>query len=163
MSPITPAQVPDGRPDPTYRRRPLVVIASSDDAARDSLRLMLESWDLDVAEAASCSDAPEVAGRCHPDLVLLNAAIPFTESLEAAAALRNQPPTSDVPVLVVSEFVQEPFRKAALAQGVADYLTKPCSLDQLRVTVLRLARYQHVPNASTRSHNRPRIRPNSVL
>jgi PleD family two-component response regulator len=147
-------------------RRPVVVLAGGDNETRQSLRTALESWGLDIIEAGSCSQAPEVAGQCRPDLVLLDASIPFTECLEAAATLRNQSPTADIPVLVISDFRQAPFREAALAQGVADYLTKPCSPGMLHDTVLRLtdrrpARLQNAPQRIR--HIRPRIRPNSVL
>lgn len=164
MSPDARSQGSIGSDSLDSERRPLVVVAGSSEEARQMLRTMLEAWDLEVTVAGSCSEAPEVAGHLCPDLVMLDAAIPFTESLEAAATLKNQPPTANIPVLMISDFAQPPFRDAALAQGVADYLTKPCSLDELHETVLNLLQRPRSLRPPRRSYqNRPRIRPNSVL
>ena len=164
MSPHGPERDSAGTSTRAHVRRPLVVLAARDEETRQAMRTILETWNLDVAEAASCSKASEVAGYVPPDLVLLDAEIPFTESLEAAAALRNQKPTADIPVLMISEFTQPPFREAARAQGIADYITKPCSLEQLHDTVLSLIQHHTGPKPPPRNyHNRPRIRPNSVV
>jgi two-component system alkaline phosphatase synthesis response regulator PhoP len=164
MSPNATSQGLIGSDPHTPERRPLIVVAGRSEDARQMMRAMLESWDLDVTVAGSCSEAPEVAGQLHPDLVMLDAAIPFTESLEAAAMLRNQPPTANIPVLMISDFTQSPFRDAAMAQGVADYVTKPCSLDELHETVLNLLQRPQSPRPVHRAYrNRPRIMPNSVL
>ena len=164
MSPHKPEQDSTGSITDVPARRPLVVLASKDEQERHAMRTILETWDLDITESNSCSEAPEVAGNVHPDLVLLDVAIPFTEGLEAAAALKNRPPTSGIPVLIISEFAQPPFRDAALAQGVAEYMTKPCSLEQLHETILRLARKAPGKHPQRPGYlNRPRIRPNSVL
>lgn len=145
-------------------RRPLVVLAGSNEDSRRMMCTVLEDWGIDVSVAGPCSEAPEVAGDLRPDLVMLDAAIPFTESLEAAATLKNQSPTAGIPVLMISDFAQSPFRDAALAQGVADYVAKPCSLDALHQIVLDLLQRPRSPRPPQRSyHNRPRIRPNSVL
>ena len=164
MAPHGSKQDSAGKSAHTHARRPLVVLAGKDIGERQAMRVILETWDLDVTEAGSCSEAPEVAGSVLPDLVLLDAEIPFTESLEAAATLRNQQPTADTPVLMLSEFTQSPFREAALAQGVADYITKPFGLEHLHNIVLNLIRPPCGPYRPLRKyHNRPRVRPNSVL
>ena len=164
MSPLLAEQGLNGPGAHGPDRRPLLVLAGKDEETRRAIRRILETWDVDVTEVGSCSEAPKVAGKVHPDLVLLDAAIPFTESLEAAAALKNQPPTSGIPVLIISEFAQPPFRDAGLAQGIAEYLTKPCSLEQLHETILRLARKAPGKHPQRPGYlNRPRIRPNSVL
>lgn len=166
MSPNAPHQGLTGSAIPIPDRRPMVVLAGGDEETRRSLRTTLETWNLDVTEAGSCSQAPVVASECLPDLVMLDASIPFTESLEAAAKLKNQSPTAGTPVLMISDFAQAPFRDAALAQGVAEYVTRPCSPDELYETVLRLTerRTSRIPAMPRRiGQNRPRIRPNSIV
>ena len=164
MSPHGPERDSAGTSTRANVRRPLVVLAARDEETRQAMRTILETWNLDVAEAASCSKASEVAGDVHPDLVLLDAEIPFTESLEAAAALRNQKPTADIPVLMISEFTQPPFREAARAPGYRRLHHK--TLQPRAAPRYRLEPYptSYGPEATApQLYNRPRIRPNSVV
>jgi DNA-binding response OmpR family regulator len=128
---------PDG-PDRT--ERPFVLVSGRHEDTRYMMRLMLEGWGFDVAEAVDCGDCIRLAGQRKPSLVLVDAAIPFDESLEMVGLLKGSRHTSDVPVLMISGFGQDGYREAALQGGAADYLVKPVDFEELQRLVTSLAR-----------------------
>ena len=140
MSPLSPKPEVAGSFSPDGEARPLALIAGRHDDTRQMMRHLLETWGFRVAEAGSCGEAPAVAEQNVPSLVLLDTSIPFTETLNAAASIRNGSKTREIPIILISGFGQEAFRYAALAQGVNRYFVKPIDLDVLRDHVQRLIR-----------------------
>ena len=126
---------PDGSA-PT--ERPFVLVTGRHDDTRYMMRLMLEVWGFDVAEAVDCHECVRLAGQRKPCLVLVDAAIPFDDSLETVELLKGTPKTSDVPVLMISGFGQDGYREAALQGGVEDYLVKPVDFEELQRLVTSL-------------------------
>lgn len=85
------------------------------------------------------AQAPAVAGDQQSDLVLLDmgAASPV-DAADAVHALRAQPDTRTVPVLVMSDGAEPADRVAALRAGADDYLTRPFDLEELLIRSERL-------------------------
>ncbi|MPY95668.1 MAG: response regulator [Acidimicrobiia bacterium] len=67
----------------------------------------------------------ELAAEHHPDLVLLDLNLPDRPGAEVLAALRSDPRTADVPVVVVSADATPGQLDRLLRAGASDYLTKP--------------------------------------
>lgn len=85
------------------------------------------------------AQAPAVAGEQQSDLVLLDmgAGSP-ADATDAVHALRSQPDTRTVPVLVMSDGSVPADRVAALRAGADDYLTRPFDLEELLIRSERL-------------------------
>ena len=96
-----------------------------------------------VEVAATGAEGLEVAARWHPDVVLLDLALPDADGLEVLAKLRAW---SAVPVIVLSVRASDPDKIAALDRGADDYLTKPFSMDEMLARV-RVA-LRHVARAA---------------
>jgi CheY-like chemotaxis protein len=80
-------------------------------------------------------EAIELARRHHPDLVLLDLNLPDIPGETVLAALRGDPATRDVPVVVISGDPSPDRVEQLRAAGASDYLVKPLDLQRL-VTVL---------------------------
>ena len=105
------------------------VVVIEDD--RPSLALMtayLSSASLEVTAARDGPSGLESVRRVHPDAVLLDIRLPGIDGWSVLEALKEEPETRDIPVIVVS-IVEERARGAAL--GAAAYLVKPVSRDDL--------------------------------
>ncbi len=74
--------------------------------------------------------------RVHPDVVLLDIRLPGIDGWAVLEALKADPATRDIPVVVVS-IVDERARGVAL--GAAAYLVKPISRDELRAALTTVA------------------------
>ena len=82
---------------------------------------------------------PRVRTR-RPDLLVLDLMLPGQHGLEICQALRREPATADLPVIVVTARAEESDRVAGLELGADDYLTKPFSPKELVARVGALLR-----------------------
>ena len=86
----------------------------------------------------------EAVRRNRPSAVLLDIRLPGMDGWEVLTALKQDPDTRDIPVIVVS-IVEEQQR--ALALGAAAYLVEPVGRGALLDALARL-----VPSVRTGSH-----------
>ena len=122
--------------------RPLVLVADdSADMRQYIVRLLNPHY---RTEAVPDTKAALAAARAHrPDLILINEMMPPLDGVALLQALRADPCTSGVPVIVLSEPAGEESQVENLLEGADDYLMKPFSARELlaRVTVhLKMAR-----------------------
>jgi len=83
--------------------RPRVLVVDDDDDIRFLTTIALETtagWE--VLNASSGAEAVEVAAEQRPDVVLLDLMMPGMDGLATTAALRAQPTTADLPVILLT-------------------------------------------------------------
>ncbi|HVR16819.1 MAG TPA: response regulator, partial [Candidatus Limnocylindrales bacterium] len=91
----------------------------------------------EVFEAATGLEALDQAHSVHPDLILMDLALPKMPGYEATALLKADPSTRDIPVIVNTAFHKGPFVESAITAGAAEILHKPVSLKALEEVVRR--------------------------
>lgn len=110
-----------------------VLVADDEQSIRVLIEAALEGPDFTVLHAENGTDALRLAASAHPDIVVLDWMMPGLNGLEVLRALRRDPATRDVPVLLLSAMCQERHRQEAAAAGADAYLFKPFSpLDLIR-------------------------------
>jgi len=67
----------------------------------------------------------ELARSAHPDLILMDLILPGMDGWEAVAALKADPATAAIPILVVSAFLGSQDQEKALALGCVGWIAKP--------------------------------------
>ena len=90
-----------------------------------------------VAEAADGGDAVAAAAEHHPDLVLLDLAMPGIGGLEAIPLIREASPSSRI--VVVSGFPGDRLESVTAARGAVGYVEKGLSPKQTVREVLAVA------------------------
>jgi CheY-like chemotaxis protein len=116
-----------------------ILIVEDHPTMRDAMRLVLEEDGHDV-EDASDGESGLAAVRAHlPDVVLLDLNIPALSGPEVLEALKEDPATKDVLVVVVTATGEE-GRARSIAAGADGYITKPFSPLALLRTVERALR-----------------------
>jgi CheY-like chemotaxis protein len=103
-----------------------ILIVEDHPTMREAMRLVLEGEGFDIDEA---SDGDQALAAVHdetPDLVLLDMSIPGASGSEVLAAVKSDPATSEVRVIVVTATGEE-GRAAAMTAGADHYFTKPFS------------------------------------
>ena len=125
--------------DPARAR---VLLADDNADMREYLsRLLAEHWEVEtVADGVA---ALEAVRRCPPDLVLSDVMMPRLDGFELLRALRDDPETRSLPVVLLSARAGEEDRVEGLTASADDYLVKPFTARELlaRVRVhLELAR-----------------------
>lgn len=112
-----------------------VVAIDSRNERRQVMRRMLEQCFEagEIAEAGSRDVAIELVGRCHPDVVILDVAMPLEEGLDTITALRLISPP---PRIVVCSFRHDAATvAAAIDRGADAYVNKPVGLADLRAAL----------------------------
>jgi DNA-binding response OmpR family regulator len=75
-----------------------------------------------------------------PDLVVLDLMLPELDGLMVCQAMRSDPKTAAVPIIMVTARAEEADRIAGLELGADDYVTKPFSPKELAARVTALLR-----------------------
>jgi signal transduction histidine kinase/CheY-like chemotaxis protein len=116
------------RPEP--ERHPVgdVVVIEDDRPSLDLITAYLSGAALRVTTAGDGQSGLDAVRRVWPAVVLLDIRLPGIDGWAVLQALKAEPATRDIPVIIVS-IVEERARGTAL--GAAAYLVKPVSRDAL--------------------------------
>ncbi len=115
---------------------PIALLIDDDKANRRFLRMLLESQHYRLFETENGRLGLAAAGARHPDVIILELALPDMAGLAVLEQLRQSDQT---PVMVLSAGGREADIVAALDGGANDYMIKPFSEAELlaRLRVLR--------------------------
>jgi signal transduction histidine kinase/ActR/RegA family two-component response regulator len=105
-----------------------IVVIEDNRPSSDLLTAYLSGASLHVATARDGESGLEAVRRERPAAVLLDIRLPGIDGWTVLRALKSDPGTADIPVIVIS-IVDERSRGTAL--GAAGYLVKPVSRDEL--------------------------------
>jgi len=114
-----------------------ILIVEDHPTMREAMRLVLEGEGFEIDEAADGLSALERIRQDVPDLVFLDLHIPGTSGAEVLSAVKGDPATAGVSVIVVTADGEE-GRVPAMAMGADEYFTKPFSPITLLKTVERV-------------------------
>ncbi|GAB4504410.1 MAG: response regulator transcription factor [Anaerolineales bacterium] len=108
-----------------------ILLADDHAVLRSGLKLLLESQpDLRVVgEAASGLEALDLAGKLHPDLILLDLSMSGLGGLDALPALKKSAPASKVLILTMHDDPQ--YLRTALGNGASGYVLKKAADSEL--------------------------------
>ncbi len=116
-----------------------VLIVDDDAVIRQLICVNLELEGFEVYTAEDGQDALDKVRDIDPAVVTLDIMMPRLDGWETAAALRNDPATAHVRVILLSARAQEADLRRGKGIGVDEYLTKPFDPDELVEAVRRLA------------------------
>ncbi len=145
--------------DQTIRKKVLVV---DDELGVRRLVSKILSQDYDVLEAANGAEALDIVNNLHPDIVLMDMMMPVMDGLSACCAIKKDPNTKEIPVVMLTAITYDLNKK--LAENVAGanaYLTKPFESHQLLNTVSHLLS-QDTLNHDNASSDVPNIQQSPV-
>ena len=91
-----------------------------------------------VLEATNGAAGLELARREHPDLVILDVGMPDLDGYTVCRALKADPATAGIAVVMLTARAQEGDRQRGVEAGADAYVTKPFSPRVLLGTAERL-------------------------
>ena len=120
--------------------RETTVILVVDDAADNVaiLSLDLQQIGYRVVTATNGEEAVSVAAAIVPNLILMDISMPRLDGLGATRKIRELEPLREVPIVALTAFDTEGFKRAAYDAGVSGYLTKPINFDRMHQLIGRL-------------------------
>ena len=122
-----------------------VLIVEDDADIREGVRILLESENYNVREAANGMDGIKALDE-DTDLVILDIMMPGISGLRTCEEIRK---VSNVPVLFLTAKAQESDKLIGLMAGGDDYLSKPFSYAELLGRVKALLRRYNVYRGRT--------------
>src|SRR5271165_6579377 len=93
--------------------------------------LLEELTDFTIITAADGMVGLERAFTERPDCIVVDVRMPELNGYQFVKAMRGDPETADVPMIILSALVQERDKWIGLASGVDRYLTKPVDAMEL--------------------------------
>jgi len=125
---------------------PLVLIVEDEEDLLPPLIFALRKEGFDTLTATTGEMGLTLARRDRPDVILLDWMLPDTSGTEVCRALRRDPVTEGLPIIMVTARSEEIDRVVGFEVGVDDYVSKPFSTREL---VLRIrAVLRRSPDAS---------------
>ncbi|RLB93780.1 MAG: response regulator [Deltaproteobacteria bacterium] len=112
-----------------------VLIADDEHNIRHILDFSLHAEGFDVLSAHNGEDALSLAREQGPDLIILDVMMPGKGGIETCRALKNDPETARIPVILLTARASKADRDAGEQAGADDYITKPFSPQKVIETV----------------------------
>ncbi len=125
-------------------RKPLVLVVDDEGPSRELLASYLDP-EYRTAMAESGAEAVRRAQQLQPDAITLDVLMPGGSGFETLAALRKNPETANIPIIIVSIVDQ---KQVGFALGAADYLIKPIRKSVLLETIRKHVPYQYDDDAA---------------
>jgi DNA-binding response OmpR family regulator len=125
-----------------------IVVCEDDEATLDLLCDHLSADRFEVLPAPSAADALRLCRYNHPDLLLLDLALPDASGLDVLREIRDADGVDArfdprLPIIVLTGRSSATDRVRGLDLGADDYLQKPFSYDELRARIAAVLRRGH--------------------
>jgi CheY-like chemotaxis protein len=117
---------------------PTILVVDDSDTIRSLIVLNLQLDGFTVVEAHDGQECLDVVKAVAPDLITLDVAMPRRDGFSTVEALRADPETGHIPIVMVSARAQGSDLARGQEVGVDAYLTKPFEPEQLVATVRSL-------------------------
>ena len=117
----------------------VLIIEDSADIA-ELIKHYLDRAGYDTTVHASGRDGLVAARQSPPDAVILDIMLPGMDGMQVCQALRAEPATAGLPILMLTARGEEADRVRGLELGADDYVTKPFSPKELVARVGALLR-----------------------
>jgi len=112
-----------------------VLVVEDNNDWRAMLALILGRLGYSVVEATDGSEAIEKALREHPQLIIMDHRMPKMNGLEATAALKGNPITKDIPIVICTAVGPEAYKNTELVNYAAEIIQKPVKLQVIQALV----------------------------
>jgi DNA-binding response OmpR family regulator len=128
-----------------------ILVVDDEQDALDLIQFNLKGAGYEVVTADDGAEALKKARSTKPALVVLDVMLPEVDGFEVCKALRREPETATIPIIMLTAKAAEIDRVLGLELGADDYLTKPFSQRELVLRVKALLR-RRTPSEPQHNH-----------
>ncbi len=119
-----------------------VLLVEDDAEQRRFVQSHLEQFGYKVSVASNGAIGLVTAESEHPDVIILDWAMPVMDGLTTCRRLKSQPSTSTIPIMMIANRVDVDDKVLALESGVQDFLVKPLHPKELSARVAQLINWR---------------------
>lgn len=102
-----------------------ILIVDDHQVNRMTLKLSLKDDEYEFFEATNGLEAIQKATEVNPDVILMDALMPYMDGFEATKEIRDIEEIRRVPILMITSLDQKEDKIKALQFGVNDFISKP--------------------------------------
>lgn len=116
---------------------PLILVVDDEPTVREVVCEKLEHHGFKTINAENGKEAFKLIEEASPDLIILDLRLPDIDGMTICQQVRRK---SRTPIIMLTAMGEEVNRIVGLELGADDYITKPCSLDELVARVKAVLR-----------------------
>jgi len=135
------------KPDKT----PVVLVVDDNQQNLELLQVYLEDMDCRTVSARDGLEALEIIGKEPPDLILLDIMMPKMSGFEVCRRIKNDPKTSDIPVIMVTALNEFGDIERGIDSGTDDFLSKPVNKLEILTRVRTMLKLKHLTDKLERT------------
>jgi two-component system, OmpR family, phosphate regulon response regulator PhoB len=122
-----------------------VLVVDDDRAVQNIVGTMLEASGISALGAGTAEEAWTTLTASNIDLVVLDWSLPGMSGIELCRKLRQDPRSSDLPILFLTAHSSSDDLVSAFNAGADDFVSKPFRAPELKARVLGLLRRTRLP------------------
>ncbi|MBI4851030.1 MAG: sigma-54-dependent Fis family transcriptional regulator [Acidobacteria bacterium] len=140
-----------------------LMIVDDEKNIREMVKLLFEAEGYQVIEAEDGQEALRLYEISHPNVILMDVAMPVMDGLTACEKIRQSALGKNIPILMVTSMSDIKSIEKGFAAGATDYVTKPLNWIVLKQRILHLvkisiaerqvATLQHLEQIHNYTHN----------
>src|SRR5437588_8205127 len=108
-----------------------ILVVDDEASVRHLLQVMLTTEGYEPVLAANGAEGLQVAHEHLPALIILDWMMPILDGLATLQALRNDPATVDIPVVMLTARQGDNAMAQAMMNGADFYITKPFDAEEM--------------------------------
>ena len=132
-------------------KTPLVLVVDDDEPSLELLQAYLEDVNCKTILAQDGLEALEIISKKTPDLVLLDVMMPKMSGFEVCKRIKNNPKTSDIPVIMVTALNEFGDIERGIDSGTDDFISKPVNKLELVTRVRTMLKLKHLSDKLERT------------
>ena len=134
-----------------HEKRPLILVVDDNHQNLELIQAYLEDVECETVSAHDGLEALEVVAKKKPDLVLLDVMMPKMSGFEVCRRLKNNPETSDIPVIMVTALNEFGDIERGIDSGTDDFVSKPVNRLELLTRVKTMLKLKHLSDTLQRT------------
>ncbi len=132
-------------------KTPTVLVVDDNQQNLELLQAYLEDVDCQAVPARDGLEALEIIAKDPPDLILLDVMMPKMSGFEVCKRIKNDPKTSDIPVIMVTALNEFGDIERAIDSGTDDFLSKPVNKLELLTRIKTMLKLKHLSDKLERT------------
>jgi CheY-like chemotaxis protein len=138
-------------PKKQQEKIPTVLVVDDNLQNLELLQAYLEDLDCRTIPAHDGLEAMEIVTENPPDLILLDVMMPKMSGFEVCKRVKNDPKTSDIPVIMVTALNEFGDIERGIDSGTDDFLSKPVNKLELLTRVKTMLKLKHLSDQLERT------------
>jgi two-component system alkaline phosphatase synthesis response regulator PhoP len=132
-------------------KTPVVLVVDDNQQNLELLQAYLEDLDCRTVPAKDGPEALKILAKNPPDLILLDVMMPRMSGFEVCRRVKNDPKTSDIPVIMVTALNEFGDIERGIDSGTDDFLSKPVNKLELLTRVKTMLKLKHLTDKLERT------------